>query len=217
MAEALTYSSLVSDVQLYAERTDSPFVDQIPRFIMMAENRLASEVRGLGLQKYVTGTITGTIAGSPVILDKPARWRETISFRITGPTGTNEGFLQERTYDYCRAFCPDALVTGTPRYYADYEYEHYLIVPTPATDYGFELAYYERPEPLSASNQTNWITQYAPQLLLYATLLEAQPFLKRPERIQEFQGLYDRALQGVAQESSRRIAGDRAGTSRTGE
>lgn len=210
MAESLTYTSLVSDVQTYAERSDDPFITQIPRFIMMCENRLASEVRGLGLQKYVTGTLP--LSG---VIPKPARWRETISFNIT--VSSQRIFLQERTYDYCRAFCPDSTVTGTPRYYADYEYEHYLLVPAPPSAYAFELAYYERPEPLSATNEENWLTQYAPQLLLYGTLLEAQPFLKRPERIQEFQALYDRALQGIAQESTRRINADRAGTARNGE
>jgi hypothetical protein len=209
MAESLTYASLLTDVQTYAERSDDPFITQIPRFVMMAENRLASEVRGLGLQKYVTGVLNGNS------MAKPERWRETISFNVT--VASQRVFLQERTYDYCRAFCPDPSVTGTPRYYADYQYEHFLVVPTPTSNYAFELAYYERPEPLSDTNQSNWITQYAPQLLLYATLLEAQPFLKRPERIAEFQALYDRALQGIAQESTRRISADRAGTARNGE
>jgi hypothetical protein len=209
MAEALTYSSLLSDVQTYCERTDAPFTTQIPRLVMMAENRLASEVRGLGLQKYVTGTMNGnTIA-------KPERWRETISLNIT--VGASRVFLQQRDYDYCRTFAPDASVLGVPRYYADYEYEHFLFVPTPLIQYEFELAYYERPEPLSDTNQTNWTTRYAPQLLLYGTLVEAQPFLKRPDLLQQWQALYDRALQGVAQESSRRINSDRASTSRVGE
>lgn len=210
MAEAMTYDSLKSDIATYAERSDDPFMTQIPRFVMLAENRIASEVRGLGLQKYVTGTMP--LDG---ILPKPARWRETISFNVT--ILGQRVFMQERTYDYCRAFCPDATITGTPRYYADYEYEHYLVVPAPAGAYGFELAYYERPEPLSDSNQTSWCTQVVPQILLYGSLLEAQPFLKRPERIQEFQALYDRALQGIAQESTRRINSDRAGTVRNGE
>lgn len=209
MSEALTYDSLLADVETYAERTDTPFVSQIPRFVMMAENRLASEVRGLGLQKYAKGTLAGAV------LAKPNRWRETVSFNLSA--SGKRVFLQPRSYDYCRAFCPDSAVTGVPRYYADYEYEHYLVVPTPSQAYEFELAYYERPEPLSTNVQTNWITQYAPQLLLYATLLEAQPFLKRSERIAEFQALYDRALQGIAQETARRISGDRASTSRTGE
>jgi len=209
MSEALTYDSLLSDVVIYAERSDTPFVTQVPRFIMMAENRLASEVRGLGTQKYVTSTLSGpTIA-------KPNRWRETISLNLT--VAGERVFLQPRTYDYCRTFCPDTTTVGVPRYYADYEYEHFILVPTPNSGYTFELAYYERPDPLSSDNQTNWFTQYAPQLLLYATLLEAQPFLKRPERIAEFQSLYDRALQGIAQETSRRISGDRASSSRSGE
>lgn len=209
MAEALTYTSLLSDVQTYCERSDNPFVAQIPRFVMMAENRLASEVRGLGFQRYVTGTLTGnTIA-------KPERWRETVSLNIT--VGTERVFLQPRSYDYCRAFAPDPAVTGQPRYYADYGYEHYLIAATPDQNYAFELAYYERPEPLSDQNETSWTTQYAPQLLLYATLLEAQPFLKRPDTAQQWQALYDRALQGVAQETSRRVSADRAATTRAGE
>ena len=209
MAEALTYASLLTDVQTYAERTDAPFVSQIPRLVMLAENRLASEVRGLGFQKYATGTMNGNT------IPKPERWRETASFNVT--VGTERSFLQQRSYDYCRAFAPDPALTDQPRYYADYGYEHFLIVPTPASTYSFELAYYERPEPLSGDNQTNWTTQYAPQLLLYATLLEAQPFLKRQDLLQVWQGLYDRALQGLAQETARRAGGDRASSSRTGE
>jgi len=209
MSEAMTYDSLVTDIATYCERDDDPFTQQIPRFIMMAENRLASEVRGLGFQKYVTGVLNGNV------LPKPERWRETISVHLIN--GTDRVFLQPRTYDYCRTYSPDATVTGVPRYYADYEYEHYFFAPTPTSNYPFEIAYYQRPVPLNTAVQTNWTTQYAPQLLLYASLLEAQPFLKRPERIAEFQALYDRALQGISQESSRRISGDRASTSRVGE
>ena len=71
MAEALTYDSLLSDVQIYAERDDAPFVSQIPRFVMLAENRLASEVRGLGFQKYVTGNFSGNT------LPKPSRYQRS--------------------------------------------------------------------------------------------------------------------------------------------
>ena len=208
MTVATTYSSLVNDIIQYAERTDAPFSEQVPRFIALTENRLASEFRGLGTQKYVTGTLTGNT------LAKPERWHETVSLSIL--SAGDRIYLQNRSYDYCRAYNPTN-ATGVPRFYSDYEYEHYFISPTPAANYDFELAYYERPVPLSAENQTNYFTQYCPQLLLYGALLEAQPFLKRPERIQEFQALFDRALQGMAQESTRRISADRAGTARSGE
>lgn len=195
MPAAMTYTSLKNDIQTYAERTDSPFVDQIPQFISLAENRLAVEVKGLGFLKVVSGTVAQSV------LSKPTRWRRTRSFSITH--SGQKVYLFERSYEYCRELS-NGNNSGVPRYYADYDYEHFYIAPLPATGYPFELAYYERPAPLSDDNQTNWTTQYAPQLLLYASLLEAQPFLKTSERIQEFQALFDRAMQGIIKEDQER-------------
>jgi len=134
-------------------------------------------------------------------LQKPARWRETISLSIVTTAGKK--YLFPRSYDYCRILAPDPAVTGEPRYYADYEYEHFLIAPTPSSNYTFELAYFERPVPLDTTNEVSWTTQYAPQLLLYATLLEAQPYLKRPDLASVWQQAYDRALQALGTETNR--------------
>ena len=196
-ASAMTYDSLIADVLSYAERNDEPFVNQVPRFLMMAENRIASEMKPLGFLRTVQGELTSNI------LTKPARWRSTRSFCLLN--GATRQYLMERGYEFCRRFAPDPSVLGTPRYYAEYDYEHWFVAPTPDMRYVFELQYYERPEPLSESNQTNWTTQYAPQLLLYATMLEAMPFLKIPERIPEFQALYDRALQMIVKEDANRV------------
>ena len=210
MPTSMTYTSLVADVQSYAERSDNPFIDQIPRFIMLAENRIAQEIRGLGAMSFVQSTLS---TSNPILV-KPNRWRETISFIITLADGSKKT-LQPRSYQYCRSFAPDASVAAEPRYYADYDFEHFYIAQTPDDDYAFELAYYERPEPLSAQNEVSWYTQYAPQLLLYATLLEAQPFLKLDGRTQQFQALYDRAVQGLGNESMRRMS-DASQTRREG-
>jgi hypothetical protein len=198
---SMTYTSLLADISTYAERSDSPFIEQRDRFVMMAENRIAQEIRGLGAMAFVSANLA---AGNP-ILEKPNRWRETISFTITLADGTKKT-LFPRELQYCRSFWPDSSVTGEPRYYADYDFEHFYIAATPGTAYAFELAYYERPEPLSAANETNWYTQYCPQLLLYACLLEAQPFLKLDGRTQQFQALYDRAMQALGNESIRRMS-----------
>lgn len=201
MAESMTYNSLVNDIQTYAERSDSPFVAQIPRFIMMAENRIASEVHGLGFLKFADFTL---LADNP-ILDKPARWRETASLFIK--VDDEVVFLKQRGYTFCRSYWPNLALTAQPIYCCDYDYEHLLIVPTPIENYDAEIAYHERPLPLDNTNQSNWTTQYAPQLLLYASLLEAQPFLKLTERVTEFQTLYDRAAGAVQQEADRRLIG----------
>jgi hypothetical protein len=197
---AMTYTSLLEDISTYAERSDNPFLTQRDRFVMMAENRLAKEIRGLGVAQLVQATLS---TGNPVLV-KPARWRETVSFTIT--VGSEKKTLQPRGLDYCRSFWPDSSLTDEPRYYADYDYEHFYLAATPDDDYTFELSYYERPESLGELNQTNWYTQYAPDLLLYACLIEAQPFLKLDGRMQVYQSLYDRAVQSLSNESMRRMS-----------
>lgn len=202
MPAAMTYDSLLQDVQTYCERTDTPFVDQLPRFVMLAENRLASESKPLGFLRVVTGNLSGNT------MVKPERWRKTKSFSII--IGAERKYLFERGYEFCRSYAPDQSKLGTPMYYADYDYEHFFIAPSPDQEYYFELQYYERPQPLSSVNQTNWTTQYAPQLLLYATLMEAMPFLKTSERIPEFQALYDRAMSFITQENTERMVDNSA-------
>lgn len=198
MAEAMTYDSLVEDIQVYAQQTDDTFVSYIPRFIMLAENRLATTIRGLGYLQIVTGNMTNQNATFP----KPNRWRETSSLSII--TANGRVYLQPREYEFCRAYTPVTATYGQPRYYSDYGYEHYLVAMTPDDDYEFELSYFERPEPLDASNQTSWTTQYAPQLLLYSSLLEAQPFLMNSDKLATWKALYEEAAAQIAGESTRR-------------
>lgn len=201
-AATMTYDSLVEDIKTYSERANDPvFVSQIDRFIMYAENRLAVDVKTLGFQRYVNGQFDSNT------LEKPSRWRETISFNYTNNAGQRV-FLKERSYDYCRTYSPDPTETGAPVYYANYDYEHFFFAPTPDAGYEFELGYYERPEPLSSENQTNWTTRYAPQLLLYACLLEAAPFVKNPEQVQQWQAFYEASKAQVLTEATRRV-GDR--------
>ena len=198
----MNYDSLIADVQSYAEKSDAEFVDQIPRFVMLAETRIASEARGLGLMLPVTNTLS---VGTSV-LQKPAQWRETVSFCIGTSTGFNTRvYLRLRPYEYCRAYAPDPTQQSQPKYYADYDYEDWLIAPSPALAHPFEIIYHQRPTPLDDANQTNWTTKYAPQLILYAALLESQYWLKQDARVPVFQKEYDRALAQVAFEQKRRL------------
>jgi len=196
MAESLTYTSLISDIVSYAERSDSEFLAQVPRFIMLAENRLASEILGLGFLKVVNFTLN---INNPVY-SKPARWRDTASISIV--EAGSRTFLKQRGLEYIQSYWPDQTLTEKPEFYADYDYEHWLFAPTPDAEYSASLSYYERPEPLDDTNQTNWTTRYAPQLLLSACMIEAQSFLKTPERLQEFQNMYQSAAMAISKENA---------------
>jgi len=68
------------------------------------------------------------------------------------------------------------------------------------------VLYYERVQPLDSTNQTNWFTIYAPQALLYGSLLQAMPFLKNDERSQMWQAQYDAIMATLTTENKLRIA-----------
>jgi len=192
---SMTFTTLQDDVKRYLERgssaaQDPTFIAQLPSLINFAERRIAQELKIEGFINVVTGNFT---IGEPV-LSKPDRWRDTVSWAIGTGTGYNtRQQLYTRAYEYLGSYWPDRTATDTPEFYADYDSTHWLVAPTPDVAYPFEILYYELPQLLSDSVQTNWITEYAPQLLLYATLLEAAPFLKNDERISIWQAMYDRS------------------------
>jgi hypothetical protein len=199
MAAQMTYDSLVSDVMSYLERSDAQTLDKVPTFILLAESIISDELKILGQQQAVIANMT---IGDP-ILQKPARWRKTTSMNIIV---AGERFpILLRKYEYLRNYWPDQALQGTPKYYADYNFNNWLVAPTPDAAYQFEVLYYEKVQPLDATNQVNFWTENAPQAMLYGTLLQAMPFLKNDPRIQLWQALYDRAVQTLKLENDTRV------------
>ena len=201
-ASVMTYDSLVENIQSYLERSDTATLDKIPLFIMLAEQVIASQIKFLGNLTVNTSNMVATQA----IIDKPARWHKTVSMNIT-VAGERKPVLL-RKYEYLREYWPNASSTGVPKFYCDYDYTHWLVAPTPTTSYSFEVLYYERIQPLDSTNQTNWFTIYAPQALLYGSLLQAMPFLKNDERMGMWQQQYDLIIQTLKVEDQSRV-GDR--------
>ncbi len=207
MPAAMTYNSLLNDMRAYLERgatlaTDPTVYEQLPSLINLAERRLARELKIQGTVTVMTGTFT---AGTSVYA-KPNRWRETVSMNCSTTAGGNtRREIFPRSYEYCRSYWPNDTQTGTPRFYADYDYSNWLIIPTPSADLSFEVLFYEQPAYLDDTNQTNWWTEYAPNALLYAALLEAAPFLKNTEAIQTWEGFYNRAIASLNGEDMRQI------------
>jgi len=200
VAAVMTYDSLVENIQSYLERTDTATLDKIPLFIMLAEQTIASQIKFLG---NLTVNTSNMVTGQNII-DKPARWHKTVSMNITVDGKRYPVLL--RKYEYLREYWPDPAQTSVPKFYADYDYTHWLIAPTPAAAYAFEVLYYERIQPLDSSNQTNWFTIYAPQALLYGSLLQSMSFLKNDERVPLWRSIYDQAMQTLISEDKLRMA-----------
>jgi hypothetical protein len=196
----MTYDSLVENIQSYLERTDAATLDKIPLFIMLAEQVIASQIKFLGNLTVNTSTMTA----DQNVIDKPARWHKTVSMNIT-VAGQRQPVFNRR-YEYLREYWPDPAATDVPKFYCDYDYTHWMVAPTPDVAYDFEVLYYERVQPLDSSNQTNWFTIYAPQALLYGSLLQAMPFLKNDDRIPMWQAQYKLIMDVLTAEDKLRIA-----------
>jgi len=199
-ASVMTYDSLVENIQSYLERTDTATIDKIPLFIMLAEQVIASRIKFLG---NLTVNTSNMVAGTSIIA-KPARWHKTVSMNVT-IAGVRQPVLL-RKYEYLREYWPDPTAQGVPLFYADDDYTNWLVAPTPAVAYNFEVLYYERNQPLDSSNQTNWFTIYAPQALLYGSLLQAMPFLRNDDRIPMWQAQYEAIMTTLTQEDKLRVA-----------
>lgn len=202
VAAVMTYDSLVADISSYLERTDQQTLEKIPTFIMLAEQVIAAEIKFLG---NLTVNQSNMVQGQAVI-NKPARWHKTVSMNVT-VGGVRQPVLL-RKYEYLREYWPDPTDTDVPKFYCDYDYTHWLVAPTPDSAYTFEVLYYERIQPLDSSNQTNWFTIYAPQALLYGSLLQAMPFLKNDERMPMWQAQYQNIMNVLKMEDVSRL-GDR--------
>lgn len=202
LAFTFTYNSLVEQVINYSERTQTSFVNTIDTFITLAMDRITKDCKTLGAEVYVVSAFT---PNSPVI-QKPAMWRNTITFNVGNGTNNNtRNEVLQRSYEYCREYTPDDTVTGLPVYFCDYGYSNWLVVPTPDQAYPFEVAYLQEFGPLDITHQTNWLTQYAPQLLFYAVMLETMLYLKDNESSPIWEDRYNKALASVMNEDRERI------------
>lgn len=209
MPTFVNFSSLEQDVRRYLERGGSAIADpivfaQIPRLINAAERKLVQVLKLQGVQESLTDPTGFAINVS--VIDKPDRWRETVSmFYGAGTDNATRVEVFPRSYEYCRNYWPNPTEVGPPEFYADYGYQHWLLVPTPEATYPVEILCYMQPPLLDDANQTNFFTDYTPNALLYGTLLEAEPFLKNDERIPTWKDFWTTELVTLGQQDLQKI------------
>jgi hypothetical protein len=98
-----------------------------------------------------------------------------------------------------------AVPSGIPKYYSVWDQNTFYVAPTPNANFTVELGYIYRPAQLSSTNTTTWISNNAPEALLYACLIQAYSYTKGPpEMLQYFNQSYQQAIQGLGIEQQGR-------------
>ena len=184
-----TYATLTTAIQDYTEVDSNVLTSTITDDIIEnAEFRILRDVPIDAYKKQATGNL---VTGQSTI-NVPAQTLFVKGVQVydstSASTGTNT-WLEKKDESYLQEYIPAETSTGKPKYYAlfggatgttDTTSGRLFLAPVPDSTYVFKIHYEAVPTPLSSSNTTTYISQYFPNGLLYACLVEAYGFLKGP-------------------------------------
>ena len=193
-----TFTTLKSAIQDYTQNTETSFVSNLPTFIVQAEDRIIKSVELPNFRKNVTGTFTA----SNQYLATPSDYLYPYSLAVLD-SDSNYSYLLNTDVSFMREAYPLATTTGTPKHYAQFDDTTFIVGPTPSSNFTTELHYFYIPQSITvASDGTTWLGTNAPEVLLYASLLEAYTFMKgEPDLMMNYEKRFQEALQRLTLES----------------
>jgi len=189
---SFTYDQLKTAIQDYTQNTETSFVNNLPVFIRVAEERILKNVQLTLFRKNATANMTA----SNQYLAAPSDFLAPFSLSYTDGDG-NKDFLEYKDVNFIQEFNPDASTTGAPRYYAYFDVSNFLIGPTPDLSYAVELHYFYRPASLTSGSgsSTTWLSTNAEVALLYGCLIEAYTYMKgEVDIMQEYEKRFAEAV-----------------------
>lgn len=179
---SFTYGELKQAIQDYAEYDETTFVNNIPLFIRMAEERIIKQVQLSLFRKNATTTAVA----SQQYLFCPNDFLAPFSLSLTGADG-DKFFIEFKDPSFVQEYNPDPTTEGQPRYFAQFDLTNFVLAPTPDADYTAELHYFYRPASITtlADSGSTWLSQNGEMALLYGALLEANIFLKGEQDVMQ--------------------------------
>ena len=191
MATITTYTTLQDAVIEYAGRDqDATFTARVPTFIQMFEAKMNRKLFAPQMEQRSTSTVD-TSSDEPEFISLPSDFQTMRTVRLSGVTGKPRlSFMSQTQLEDYRYSIDN--VSDQPVYFAIVGSEIEL-APTPGEDYELEMIY-RKNIPALASNSTNWLLTLAPDLYLYGSLMEAEPYLKNDPRVALWASGFSNAL-----------------------
>ena len=217
MTTGLTYTTYKTQIATLAvvEEDDPAFVTILPQMITYAENRMYRDLDFLFTSTAITGY--GCTSGSRQITlpEGTIVVSEQINV-ITPPGETNPNAgtrnpLLPTTKEFLDAVYGSASYTGLPKYFVPFNDNLFLVGPYPDQPYFVEIVGTYRPESLSASNPTTFISLYLPDVFIMASMIYVSAYQRNfgrqsddPQMAQSYESQYQILLKGAAVEEARK-------------
>ena len=188
----MTYGELKQAIQDYTENDETTFVNNLPLFIRLAEERILKSVQLNLFQKNQFGTMT---TGNQY-LAAPSDFLAPFSLSID--VSCDAEFLLFKDLDFVQTYTPDPTTTGQPKYYAQFDVDNFILAPTPNANYTVDIHYLYRPTSITAGadSGTSWLSTNAEISLLYASLIEAYTFMKGDPNLMQMYN--QRYMEGIS-------------------
>jgi hypothetical protein len=182
---ATTYTTLLAEVASYLSRAD--LTSTIPTFVQFAQTRINRDVR---VREMETKNASFSITGEYV--NVPSDFLEVKSFYIPAATRYALEPMDAGT------MTNDYPSSGDVKYFS-VEAGQFRFAPVPSATTTATLIYYAKPATLATTTQeTNTLfPTVAPDLYLYASLLEAESFIQNDPRLPVWQQAYAAGVQAL--------------------
>ena len=204
----MNYSELLDNVRNYTEVTSDVLSNSVINvFLTNIENKVARQLDSDDQRRYATTTFEANNAFLDVSGPEGGS-RFARGLQIVETDGTRT-WLEQRDATFMDEYSverstTDTNFTGKPKYWGNWDATTLIVAPTPNTAYTVEMWYDETPERLGngsgTTSTTTFLSNNAPEVLLYGTLSEAYSYLKNPQDMQLYEAKYQVALQDYAQE-----------------
>ena len=208
----LSASGLKTQIRSYTETDSNVLSDSVlENIILNAQYRIFRDVPIDADRKQQIGNL---VTGQETI-NAPAGCVFIRGIQVYDSTSTTTGantWLEKKDITYLQEYISstESAKRGQPKYYAmfgvatgdsDTTSGRMMFAPVPDTTYKFKIHYEAIPDGLSSSNTTTYISQYFPNGLLYACLVEAYGFLKGPiDMLTLYENKYKQEVQKFAAE-----------------
>lgn len=190
-----TYSELQTAVQRWLVRVgDTDITERIPEFIALAEAQFNRDIKH---RKQETQTTLTMAAGVETV----ALPSDYIEARVLVVDTTPKRVLSLVTPSQLATNWPNG-DTGIPSEYALIGNNIHL-GQLPDSNYDLTFTYYQQIPALTDAAPTNWLLTYSADTYMYGTLIQAAPYLKNNEEIPIWGAMYDRGIQGLAEDQKR--------------
>ena len=204
----MNYSELLDNVRNYTEVTSDVLTNTVINvFITNTENKVSREVDSDDQRRYATTTFTANNAFLDVS-GPEGGFKFARGLQLVETDGTRT-WLQQRDTTFIDEYIPersttDINFTGKPKYWGNWDSTTLIVAPTPNAAYTVELWYSETPERLGngsgSTSTTTFVSNNAPEVLLYGVVAEAYSYLKNTQDMQLYTQKFQTALQAFANE-----------------